>query len=237
VDGDVDSYWETLMGILGRMSSVIKSNLNDLISKMEDPGKQVEQMIDDMQDQVRQARGEVVTALTAEKRLATRREELARELAVWDDRAMKAVRAGDDGLAREALIRKGRVGEELKKVEGEYRTQTEYVDALKTSLKAMEARIEEIKARKGTIKAKVGAGGNPLGSTDSFDTFDRMAERIDRSEDEGTAAAELADLGGKDDLERKFRELENRAGSQPGAAPAASPVDDELADLKRRLDS
>jgi phage shock protein A len=67
------------MGILSRMSSVIKSNLNDLISKMEDPGKQVEQLIDDMQDQVKQARGEVVTALTAEKRLATRREELARE--------------------------------------------------------------------------------------------------------------------------------------------------------------
>ena len=40
----MDSYWETLMGILGRMSSVIKSNLNDLISKMEDPGKQVEQL-------------------------------------------------------------------------------------------------------------------------------------------------------------------------------------------------
>ena len=68
-----------------------------------------------------------------------------------------------------------------------------------------------------------------------------MADRIDRSEDEGTAAAELADLDGKDDLERKFRELENRAGSQPAAAPAAapaaSPVDDELAELKRRLNS
>jgi phage shock protein A len=225
------------MGILSRMSSVIKSNLNDLVSKMEDPGKQVEQLIDDMQDQCKQARGEVVTALTAEKRLATRREELAREMALWDDRAMKAVRANDDGLAREALIRKARVGDELKKVEADYRTQTEYVDALKTSLKAMEARIEEIKSRKGTIKAKVGAGGNPLGSTESFDTFDRMADRIDHSEDEGNAAAALADLDGKDDLERKFRDLENRATGASSATPSASPVDDELAELKKRLNS
>src|SRR5688572_25945103 len=113
------------MGILSRMSSMIKSNLNDLISKMEDPAKQVDQLVEEMTEQSKLARQEVVAALTAEKRLAAKREELARELALWEDRAMKAVRAGDDGLAREALVRKNRVAQERERVETDYRTQTE----------------------------------------------------------------------------------------------------------------
>ena len=95
------------MGILGRLSSLVKSNVNDVIDSMQDPAKEIDQMVRDMEESARQARTEVAQCLGAEKRLQKRVAELEAESAEWVKRAEMAVRAGDDALAKEALLRKG----------------------------------------------------------------------------------------------------------------------------------
>ena len=95
------------MGILGRLSSLVKSNVNGAIDSMQDPAKEIDQMVRDMEESARQARTEVGQCMAEEKRLGRRVADLDSEVAEWGRRAEMAVRASDDGLAKEALLRKG----------------------------------------------------------------------------------------------------------------------------------
>src|SRR5262245_28140296 len=97
------------MGILDRLSSWVKSNVNAAIDKMTDPGKEIEQMIVDLDEQLRRARQEVTAALTEEKRLKQKLEALAKDSVEWNQRAERAVLASDDQLAKEALLRKAAI--------------------------------------------------------------------------------------------------------------------------------
>src|SRR5439155_24391150 len=100
------------MGILDRISRLVSSNVNAAIDKMSDPGKEIDQLIIDMEKQLKNARQEVHTALAQEKRQRTRAEALAKTSREWEERAERAVRAGDDSLAKEALARKAQIDAE-----------------------------------------------------------------------------------------------------------------------------
>ena len=94
------------MGIFARLARLIKSNLNDLISRAEDPEKMLNQIVIDMNAQLVEAKKQVAASIADEKRLAKQAEQEASNAAEWERRAMMAVRAGDDALAKEALARK-----------------------------------------------------------------------------------------------------------------------------------
>jgi phage shock protein A len=65
------------MGIFDRMGKVISSNFNGLVDGLQDPRKSVEQTLLEMQEQIRAARREVVSAVAAEKQLRGILEELS----------------------------------------------------------------------------------------------------------------------------------------------------------------
>ena len=142
------------MGILGRLSTLIKSNVNDAIDSMQDPGKEIDQMVRDMDEATRDARGEVASCMVEEKRLQKRMELLGGELKSWEDRAAFAVRSGDDNLAREALARKVSVEAERAETSKALQAQAVYVDQLMSGLKALEARVKDVKLRQGTLREK-----------------------------------------------------------------------------------
>ena len=207
---------------------MIKSNVNDLVDSMQDPAKEIDQMVRDMEDSARQARTEVAECLGTEKRLQKRVTELEAEAAEWVKRAETAVRAGDDALAKEALRRKGEKDAERAETQKALQEQGVYGDQLTAALKALDARLVDIKLRQGTLRAKARANkkGSPLsGKTSAFDDFDRMAGKIDTVEAEASLDE---DLGGRTAesaaAERKLNELS-----------AQSSVDDALAELKKKL--
>jgi phage shock protein A len=216
------------MGILGRLSSLIKSNVNDVIDSMQDPAKEIDQMVRDMEESARQAKTEVAQSLAAEKRLQKRVAELEGEAAEWVKRAEMAVRAGDDVLAKEALLRKGEKDAERGETQKAVQEQGVYADQLTQALKALEARLKDIKLRQGTLRAKARANkkGAPLSSkTSAFDDFDRMAGRIDTVEAEASLGEELGGRTAESAAaERKLNEM-----------AAQSSVDDALAELKKKL--
>ena len=57
------------MGIFSRLGTLIKSNLNDLICKAEDPQKMLNQIVVEMQNQLVEAKKQVATSIADEKRL------------------------------------------------------------------------------------------------------------------------------------------------------------------------
>jgi len=157
------------MGILGRLSRLIKSNVNDVIDSMQDPAKEIDQMIRDMEDSARQARTEVAQSLAGEKLQLKRVESLTAEAGTWEEHAMRAVQAGDDALAKEALRRKAEKDADRLAAEKALQEQRVYVDQLTAGLKTLDARLKDVKARQGTLRQK--ARANKSGGSTSAKTL------------------------------------------------------------------
>lgn len=234
------------MGIFDRMGKVISSNINSLLDSAEDDEKIVNLNVDEMGEQLKEGRKDVIGAVAAEKQLAKRVEDLKAETAKWEKRAELALKTGDEALARDALKQKKRTTAETESAE---RARVEQRDAalrMKSELTRMEQKLEDIKLRKGTIaaRAKQAKGGGELGSkggSSAFDNFKRMEDKIEGKEAQNAAMNEVEEaLGGgeKDrDLEAKFRDLERQTtgGGSGAGGEAPSDIDDELAAMKKRL--
>jgi phage shock protein A len=218
------------MGILDRISRLVSSNVNAAIDKMSDPGKQIDQLVLDMEQQLRSARQEVHTALAQEKRARTRAESLAKSSREWEERAERAVRAGDDNLAKEALARKAQIDAEGQDATHSLVEAQTYAEKLTAALKQLEARIQEVKARKETLKAKarVSRGKNPLGSS-ALDEFERLHSRVDAVDAEAELDEELARMRHEDsaslEVERKLNDMAKNKD-----------LDDRLAALKAKME-
>ena len=94
------------MGIFKRLSDVLKANINDLISKAENPEKMLNQMMVEMNEQLIDSKKSVASAIADEKRLERQMKEHLAQAKDWEQKAMLAVRAEKDDLAKEALVRK-----------------------------------------------------------------------------------------------------------------------------------
>jgi phage shock protein A len=223
------------MGIFSRLGTLIKSNLNDLISKAEDPEKMLTQVLLEMQQQLVEAKKAVAIAIADEKKLSKQYSAESDKSKEWERKAMIAVRAGDDALARQALSRKQEHETIATQFQQQWQAQKTAVDKLKDALRLLNNKIEEAKRKKNILVARkkraeaqqqIANTMQGLGDTSAFDTFDRMAERIQLMEAEAEAGAELAGELSGDTLEGKFLALEHGAGGSD---------DDALSELKAKM--
>ena len=236
------------MGLFDRMSRVASANFNALLSKLEDPKKEVEHTIREMEHQVRLARQEIVSAVASEDLAKKKVAELDTEIDRWAGRAELAVKHGDDDLAREALRHKRRVVTERDRAEELRKAHANEAASARSELERMENVLTEVKGKKGTLaaraaQARAGGGAEGLGApsgTSAFDEFRRMEDRIHGAETETAALREASRVLerepgptglGPDELEAKFRALEANAGK----AATEGDVDDELAAIKTRV--
>jgi phage shock protein A len=221
------------MGIFARLAQLIKSNLNDLISRSEDPEKMLNQIVIDMNNQLAEATKQVAVAIADEKRLAKHVEQETANSNEWKRRAEMAIRAGNDELAREALTRRKEHEQLRQGFEQQWQKQKAAVDQLKKALRMLNSKIEEAKRKKNLLIAQKqraeaqkaiheALGG--VRNNSAFETFDRMADQINKMEAEAEASAELAEEYSGDVLKSKFDELEQTAGA-----------DMELLELKREM--
>src|ERR1041385_1858153 len=95
------------MGIFDRLSTLIRSNINDLINRAENPEKMLNQLVLDMRSQLAKAKQQVAAAIADEKRLQAQAEQEKKLADDWEKRAMLAVQEGRDDLAKQALLRQG----------------------------------------------------------------------------------------------------------------------------------
>jgi len=212
------------MGIFNRMGKVISSNVNSLIDKAEDPNKSLDLLVEEMKDQVRAAKKELIDGIAAEKVLRKKVEDQDAEVEKWDKRAELAMRVDDEKLAREALVQKKRVVGERDRAEALRAEQRAAVLSMKAELERMEAKAQEYEVRKGSLatqlkQARAGGGAESLGSKGgaggtAFDEFRRMEDKIDHASEEVAAHREVEDAlsGGVNEieLESKFRQLEGK---------------------------
>lgn len=210
------------MGILNRISTLIKANINDLISKSEDPEKILNQLILDMKEQLIQAKKQVATAIADEKRLKKQYDSEAEKAREWEKKAMMAVRANRDELAKEALSRKKEHDELAEEYKAQWEAQKQAADKLRNSLRGLNKKIEEAQRKKNLLIARkkraeaqktIQDTMQGMNDTSAFDAFDRMEGKIDQMEAEAEASAELAEDFAGGDLESEFDELEADHGT------------------------
>jgi len=222
------------MGIFSRIGSLFKSNLNDLISKAEDPEKMLNQIVLDMQNQLVEAKKQVAVSIADQKRLEKQRDEQGDLAQEWERKAMLAVRANDEGLAREALKRKAEHDGQFAEFTKQAQLQKDAVDKLKEQLRVLNDKIEEAKRKKNILIARqkraeaqktIQGTMSGLSDTGAFDTFERMAQKVDQIEAESDATVELGNELSGDTLQQKFKALE--AGSVG--------TDNALAELKAKM--
>lgn len=226
---------EFSVGIFSRLNTVIKSNLNSLVDKAEDPEKLIGQTVIDMEKEVKVAKRELVTTLGNAKRLDKKVSQLMDDVEGWEEKAILAIREGDDELAREALRRKAKAINQVDAVKTQAAQQASAADEMKDTLDRIEQKIDDLKARKATLAAQVrrarqgpsieAGGGSRFGSS-TFDDLERMAGRIDQLDAEVEVQGVLEDPG-RADVDARFRTLEKDS--------AGDAVDDELSALKKRL--
>jgi phage shock protein A len=223
------------MGIFSRLGTLIKSNLNDLISRAEDPEKMLQQVLLDMQQQLVEAKKAVAVAIADEKKLQKQYNVELDKAKEWERKAMMAVRAGDDNLARQALVRKQEHETISAQFQQQWLAQKQAVEKLKDALRLLANKIEEAKRKKNILIARkkraeaqrqIASTMQGLGDTSAFDTFDRMADQINLLEAEAEAGAELAGELSGGDLESKFLALE---------AGGATSEEDALSELKAKM--
>src|SRR3954467_4506975 len=131
------------MGLFDRFSTLLRSNINDLISRAEDPEKMLNQILVDMKSQLVKAKQQVASAIADEKRLRDQADAEFKQAADWENKAMLAVREGRDDLAKQALVRHGEHmthGQTLQTTWESHRVETE---KLKDSLRGLNDKIEE----------------------------------------------------------------------------------------------
>jgi phage shock protein A len=222
------------MGLFSRLGALIKSNLNDLISKAEDPEKMLNQVLVDMKTQLVEAKKQVAVAIGDEKRLKKQWDEQVAQAREWERKAMLAVQAGDDELAKEALTRAKEHEELSAQFEGQWVHQKDAVEKLKSQLRVLNNKIEEAKRKRNILIARqkraeaqktIQTTMAGLSDTSAFDTFDRMAEKIEAIEAEAEANNELAGELQGDSLSQRFKALEAKK----------TPADMALAELKAKM--
>src|SRR5262249_52843586 len=93
------------MGLLERVSALIRANLNDLIDRAEDPQKMLKQVMLDMQNQMIQVKTQVAIAIADEHLLQKKQKENEEKHLEWMRKAELAVEKKQEDLARSALER------------------------------------------------------------------------------------------------------------------------------------
>jgi phage shock protein A len=201
------------MAILDRISRLVRANINDLIDQAEDPEKMIDQILREMQSNITTARAQVASMIAQEKELEADVQESEQLVQEWNEKARRAVGAGKDDLAREALRRKHDASENLTIYKEQHATQERTVEKLKQQLQLLESKYQSTLSQRDSLIArqrrahaqqKVADRVTSLSPLDPSSELDRMERKIRGNEARAAATIEMEDTS----VDAQFRELD-----------------------------
>jgi len=218
------------MGIFSRISDIFKSNVNDALDQAEDPEKMLKQMVLEMEESVNKTTLAVANAIANERSLARKIEKEKALSADWHQKAMQALQANREDLAKAALEKKAvseKNVQDLEPIQVQAAATSvkmrEQLDALKKKLDEARSRQSTLIARSQAAKAQkqIAQSFSGVGS-DAFSKFDKYEGKIEKLESEAEAFEQLA--GENTSLDTEFKQLSSSAQ-----------VDAELLAMKKQM--
>ncbi len=218
------------MSIFKRIADVIKANVNDLLDKAEDPEKMIKQMVIEMEEAVNKATLALGNAIANERSLERKIQAAQRKAQEWEQKAIQALNAGREDLARAALEKKKLYERQVLDLQSAYEQARQTTMKLREQVNRLKAKLEEARTRQSTLIARsqaakaqkqIAQAFSGVGS-DAFSKFEKFEQKIEKLEAEAEAFEELS--GETVGIEDEFRKLE-----------LGSSVDAELLALKQKL--
>jgi phage shock protein A len=236
--------------IFGRISTLVRANINSLLDQAEDPQKMIDQLVRDYTNNIADAESAIAETIGNLRLLERDHEEDVQSATEWGNKALAASRKADqlrssgstadadkfDSLAKIALQRQISSEREARASEPQIASQTEIVDKLKTGLNGMKDKLGELKTKRSELlaRAKVAEAQtkvqDAIGSINVLDPtseLGRFEDKIRRQEALAQGKAEIAassldaQFESLDDL-GELTEVEARlAELKAGKAPAA----------------
>lgn len=216
------------MPILEKFKRIIKSNINDILDRTEDPETVLNQILEDMQHELKDTKIHVAAAIRDQHRLEIQYKENQTEAGKWEQRAVQFIESGDDTRAREALKRKRSFSELATSFKQQLDAQRESVLMLKDGLTTLQSRIDEAQRKKALLIARqkraqaersIRETMAGIANSSAAGAFERIHTRVSDAEAEAEAAREVEMLS----IDHQFRELET------------DELEDELSRLKQRV--
>jgi phage shock protein A len=172
------------VGFFKRMKDGISSKANAALDKAIDPEKEIDMAILELEESRKKAMAELIAYKTTAKQMEQEIEKFKERAAKFEQKAMMAVKAGDDETAKAALKEKKAALVEIVKITRDRDEAASYAIQLNKSRKTFETKLQILKMRKGTMATQIAAarsaGNDPFGNDgEVWDKFKRAEERID----------------------------------------------------------
>lgn len=231
------------MGLFSRMTTLIKTKINTLLERAEDPRETLEYSYERQLEMLRKVKQGLVEVTTSKRRLELQAEKLRQKLPQLDDQARRALAAGREDLARVALQRKQvalaeleGLEEQIAAVEQEQQKLTLAEQRLAAKMEAFRTRKEVVAARYSAAEAQVRIGEALSGLSEEMAdvglALERAEAKTERLQARASAIDELVESGVLEDLSLPSGDVVERELRQIGAAQK---VEEELEALKRQL--
>ena len=221
------------MSVIARFSDIMKSNINALLDKCEDPAKMIDQTLRNLNEDLSEVKKETASIMANEKMAKRKLDECQDEINKMDGYARKALQTGNENDAREFLSRKTALSSSLTSLQSTYdvshanaQKMIQMHDKLVKDINELELRKDSIKAKIATAKAqqRMNKMTSNVDASSSISAFERMEAKADKMLDSANAVSEL-NVGSGD----KVKDLAEKYNSGEAA------VDDELAKLKAEM--
>ncbi len=222
------------MGLFTRVKDLLQANIMDLVNKAEDPEKMLSLYVERATEEVRNFQIQVNRAVADKIQLEERIETLNKEVAQRTEQATLAVQQGKDDLARTALTLKKQAETSVLDYQSQLTDQATAVEDLQENLRILTEKLEKAKLernnlimrqRRAETMKKANEAVSGMSNQDPMANFDRMKERVERSEAEAKASKTMVQTGNS--IEDQFADLQK--------SKANSEVEDELAQLKAQF--
>lgn len=229
--------------IFGRMSQLIRANINSMLDNAEDPEKMLDQMVRDFTNNIREAEEAVAQTIGNLRMMEDDYKEDLDTARSWGQKALAASKKADDfraendqdnaakfdNLAKVAIQRQMDSENSAKTAEPTIQSQREIVEKLRTGLEQMKTKRQQLISKRDELVARSKAAhaqSQVHDAVKSIDVMDptsevgRFEEKIRREEARVKGQNELA----ASSLDSQFEQLED-LGEQ-------AEVDARLAALK-----
>lgn len=221
------------MGLLERVSTLVRANLNDLVDRAENPEKVIKQVILDMENQYLQLKTQVAISIADLHMLEKKRDEYGGSMDEWMRKAERSVAIQQDDLARVALERYRGFQQMAQSYSEQVNDQQTQVEGLKAALQRLDQKLVQAKAKKDLLiarhrRSQVAGRANraeaAIAGTGPARAFDRLSDKVHHAEAVAEAEKELAGqnideqferMERNDEVERLLAEIKGRKALNP----------------------
>jgi phage shock protein A len=236
--------------ILGRITQLLKANVNALIDQAEDPQLLLDQLVRDYTNSIAEAESAVAQTIGNLRLMEQDHAEDVEAANDWGRKALAASAKGDDlraggnstdadkfdNLAKVALGKQVSAEDEAKNVEPTIASQTTTVDQLKRGLDGMRAKLSELTSKRDELVARAKTADAQRQVQDAVKSIDlldptseisRFEDKIRREEAKVLGQQELAassldaQFEGLEDLDKQTEVEARLAALKAGGAPKA----------------